>query len=78
MKSQVWQTFRLLYRDPAFGRLWAGRTTSLFGDAFTMIALPWFVLQVTDSGTASAGILLALQLPAILTSMTIGALIFKR
>ena len=75
MRSQVWQAFRLLYRYPAFGRLWVGRSTSLFGDAFTLIALPWFVLQVTDSGTATAGILLSLQLPAILTSMAIGSLI---
>ena len=75
MKSQVWQAFRLFSRYPAFGRLWIGRSISLFGDAFTMIALPWFVLQVTDSGTATAGILLSLQLPAILTSMTIGSLI---
>ena len=75
MRSQVWQAFRLLYRYPAFGRLWAGRSISLFGDAFTLIALPWFVLQVTGSGTATAGILLSLQLPAILTSMVIGSLI---
>jgi hypothetical protein len=75
MRSQIWQAFRLLYRYPAFGRLWAGRSISLFGDAFTLIALPWFVLQVTDSGTATAGILLSLQLPAILTSMAIGSLV---
>jgi MFS family permease len=75
MKNQIWQAFRLLYRYPAFGRLWVGRSISLFGDAFTLIALPWFVLQVTDSGTATAGILLTLQLPAILTSMFIGSLI---
>ena len=75
MKSQVWQAFSLLYRYPAFGRLWVGRSTSLLGDAFTMIALPWFVLQITDSGTATAGILLSLQLPAILTSMAFGSLI---
>jgi MFS family permease len=75
MRSQVWQAFSLLYRYPAFGRLWVGRSISLFGDAFTLIALPWFVLQVTDSGTATAGILLSLQLPAILTSMSIGSLI---
>ena len=75
MRSQVWQAFSLLYRYPAFGRLWVGRSISLFGDAFTLIALPWFVLQVTDSGTATAGILLSLQLPAILTSMAIGSLI---
>jgi len=75
MRSQVWQAFSLLYRYPAFGRLWVGRSISLFGDAFTLIALPWFVLQVTDSGTATASILLTLQFPAILTSMVIGSLI---
>ena len=75
MRNQTWQAFSLLYRYPAFGRLWAGRLVSLFGDAFALIALPWFVLQVTDSGTATAGILLALQLPAIVTSMLIGWLI---
>src|SRR5574341_182133 len=75
MKNQIWQAFRLLYRYPAFGRLWVGRSISLFGDAFTLIALPWFVMQITGSGTATAGILLTLQLPAILTSMVIGSLI---
>src|SRR5512141_2913243 len=75
MKNQPWQAFRLLYHYPAFGRLWVGRSVSLFGDAFALIALPWFVLQVTGSGTATAGILLTLQLPAILTSMVIGSLI---
>jgi len=75
MKYQIGQAFRLLYWYPAFGRLWVGRLVSLFGDSFTLIALPWFVLQVTGSGTATAGILLTLQLPAILTSMVIGSLI---
>jgi MFS family permease len=75
MKNQFWQAFSVLYRYPAFGRLWIGRLISLFGDALTLIALPWFVLQVTESGTATAGILLTLQLPAILTSLVIGSLI---
>jgi MFS family permease len=75
MKNQPWHLFSLLSRYPAFGRLWTGRLISLFGDAFTLIALSWFVLQVTGSGTATAGILLTLQLPAILTSMFIGSLI---
>src|SRR6185503_1612297 len=75
MHNQFRQAFRLLYRYPAFGRLWVGRSISLFGDAFTLISLSWFVLQITDSGTATASILLTLQLPAILTSMAIGSLI---
>jgi MFS family permease len=73
MTRQLWQSFSLLYRNPAFGRLWLGRTVSLFGDAIALIALPWFVLQATGSGTATAGILLSLQLPAIVTSLAIGA-----
>ncbi|HLO30867.1 MAG TPA: MFS transporter [Anaerolineales bacterium] len=75
MKNHLWHAFSLLYRYPAFGRLWAGKLISLFGDAITFIALPWFVLQVTGSGTATAGILLTLQLPAIVTSLIIGSLI---
>ena len=75
MNHQLWQAFRLLSRSPAFGRFWLGRLISLFGDAFTLIALPWFVLQLTGSGTATAGILLTLQLPAILTSLVLGSLI---
>jgi hypothetical protein len=54
--TRFWQVLGLLYRYPAFGRLWAGRLVSLFGDAFALIALPWFVLQVTGSGTVTAGI----------------------
>lgn len=57
MKNQSWHVFSLLYRYPAFGRLWIGRSISLFGDAFTLIALPWFVLQITGSGTMTASIL---------------------
>jgi MFS family permease len=75
MKNQFWQVFSVLHRYPAFGRLWVGRLISLFGDALTLIALPWFVLQITGSGTATAGILLTLQLPAIGTSLVIGSLI---
>ena len=75
MKNRLWHSFGLLYRYPAFGRLWAGRLISLCGDAFTLIALPWFMLQITGSATATAGILLTLQLPAILTSTVIGSLI---
>jgi MFS family permease len=75
MKNQFWHAFSLLFRYPAFGRLWVGRLISLFGDAFTLIALPWFVLQFTGSGTATAGIILTLHLPAIVTSLFIGSLL---
>jgi MFS family permease len=75
MKAHFWGAFGILTRYPAFGRLWLGRLISLFGDALTLIALPWFVLQVTGSGTATAAIILTLQLPGILTSTGFGSLI---
>jgi MFS family permease len=75
MMSQLWRAFSLLVRYPVFGRLWLGRLISLFGDSFTLIALPWFVLQTTGSGTATAGILLTFQLPAIVTGLFIGSLL---
>jgi hypothetical protein len=40
MKKPLWQAFSLLYRYPAFGRLWAGTVVSLFGDAFALVSLP--------------------------------------
>jgi hypothetical protein len=39
-------------RYPAFQRLWLGLSISYLGDQFTIIALLWFVLQLTGSGTA--------------------------
>ncbi len=41
----------------------------------TFIALPWFVLQTTGSGTTTAAILLTLQLPAVLSGVVAGSLI---
>ncbi len=75
MSSQFWQAFALLARYPVFARFWAAKLVSLFGDAMTFIALPWFVFQITGSGTATAGIMLCLQLPALFTGMMVGALI---
>ena len=39
-------------RHPAFQRLWLGLSISYLGDQFTIIALLWFVLQLTGSGAA--------------------------
>ncbi len=75
MPSNLLRTFGLLHRYPVFGRFWAAKLLSLFGDAMTFIALPWFVLQTTGSATATAGVLLSLQLPAIVTGMVAGSLI---
>ena len=51
-------------RHPAFQRLWLGLSISYLGDQFTIIALLWFVLQLTGSGAAVGLVILASTSPA--------------
>ncbi len=62
-------------RSPAFLRLWLGLSISYLGDQFTMIALLWFVLQLTGSGVALSLVLLCFQLPAMLTGPLLGSVL---
>lgn len=63
-----------LYR-PAFRRLWLGLVISRLGDQFTVIALIWFVLQLTGSGVAIGLVVLCFQLPTIISSPLMGKLL---
>src|ERR1700737_5648642 len=60
---------------PAFRRLWLGLTISRMGDALTIVALTWFVLQLTGSGLAIGLLVLCFQLPAMVSSPLIGKLL---
>src|SRR5262245_33856712 len=62
-------------RHPAFKRLWLGLTISYLGDQFTIIALLWFVLQLTGSGAAVGLVILCLGLPGVLTGAILGRLL---
>ena len=53
---------------PAFRRLWLGLVISRLGDQFTIIALVWFVLQLTGSGVAIGLVVFCFQLPTIISS----------
>ncbi len=46
------EVLRSPLHHPAFRRLWLGLVISRLGDQFTVIALIWFVLQLTGSGVA--------------------------
>jgi MFS family permease len=48
---------------------------SRVGDALTMVALIWFVLQLTGSGIAIGLIVLCFQLPAVVASPLMGVLL---
>jgi MFS family permease len=60
---------------PAFRRLWVGLVISRLGDQFTLLALVWFVLQLTGSGVAIGLVVFCFQLPTILSSPLMGRLL---
>ena len=62
-------------RRPAYLRLWLGQTASRIGDQFTVIALLWFVLQVTKSGAAVGLTVLCFELPGVVTGPLLGRLL---
>ncbi len=62
-------------RQPAFQRLWLGLSVSYLGDQFTVIALLWFVLQLTGSGAAVGLVILCFDLPGVITGAILGQLL---
>src|SRR3984893_3993271 len=62
-------------RQPAFQRLWLGLSISYLGDQFTIIALLWFVLQLTGSGAAGGLVLRCFELPGVVTGAILGQLL---
>ena len=62
-------------RAPAFQRLWLGLSLSYLGDQLTIIALLWFVLQLTGSGAAVGLVILCFDLPGVVTGAILGRLL---
>src|ERR1700752_400182 len=62
-------------RHPAFQRLWLGLSISYLGDQFTIIALLWFVLQLTGSGGAVGLVILCFDIPALVTGPFLGKML---
>jgi MFS family permease len=54
-------------RHPIFNRefryLWIGNTVSGCGDQFFLVALPWLILQLTESGAVLGGIMMVQAIP---------------
>lgn len=66
--------FRSVFAKRDFRLLFAGQFTSLLGDQFYMIALPWLVLRVTGNSFALGGILALQALPRALLMLVGGAI----
>src|SRR5258708_7661455 len=62
-------------RHPAFQRLLLGLSISYLGDQFTIIALLWFVLQLTASGVTVGLVILCFDLPGVVTGAILGRLL---
>jgi MFS family permease len=60
-----------------FRNFWLGRTISVLGDQFYIVALPWIVFQLTDSGKALGTVLTLTALPRA-TLMLIGGTLTDR
>jgi MFS family permease len=58
-----------------FRLLWIGEGISLLGDQFYMIALPWLVLQLTNSALALGTIMALAAIPRALFMLVGGALV---
>lgn len=74
LDAQKERTRSPLHR-PAFLRLWLGLMFSRVGDQLTVVALIWFVLQLTGSGIAIGLIVLFSQVPAVIFSPLMGILL---
>jgi MFS family permease len=64
-----------LLRDPNFAWLMSGGVISALGDQFTMIALPWLVLQLTRDPLALGAMVALLGLPRAVLILFGGALV---
>jgi MFS family permease len=64
-----------LYRDTNFRWLCGGGALSMLGDQFTLIALPWLVLHLTNDSLALGATLAAIGLPRAMLVLFGGALV---
>lgn len=66
-----------MLREPAYRRLWIGRTVSLIGDGIAPVALAFAILDLTGSAT-DLGIVLALHSLVLIALVLVGGVIADR
>ncbi|MDL2357397.1 MAG: MFS transporter [Pseudomonadota bacterium] len=64
-----------LMREPNFRWMMAGGAISLLGDQFTLIALPWLVLQLTHDALALGLVIAVMGIPRAIFILIGGALV---
>ncbi|HEY6357335.1 MAG TPA: MFS transporter, partial [Vicinamibacterales bacterium] len=61
-------------RNRYFRLLWAGRAISALGDQCYLVALPWLVLQLTNSGVALGTVMMTGAIPMVVLMLVGGVL----
>ncbi len=74
MTDQPKPSARSVLRNYNFRLLWAGQGTSLLGDQFFLIALPWLVLKLTADPLALGTILALIGVPRAILMLVGGAI----
>jgi MFS family permease len=64
-----------LFKDSNFRWMTGGAFLSMLGDQFTLIALPWLVLQMTDDTLVLGTVLALISIPRALFILIGGALV---
>lgn len=64
-----------LFKDPNFRWMMAGAVLSMLGDQFTLIALPWLVLQMTGDTLVLGTVLALISVPRAVFILVGGALV---
>ena len=64
-----------LFKDPNFRWMTAGSFLSMLGDQFTLIALPWLVLQMTGDTLVLGTVLALISIPRAVFILVGGALV---
>jgi MFS family permease len=62
------------FRNGYFRLLWAGRAISALGDQCYLVALPWLILQLTNSGVALGTIMMTGAIPMVVFMLVGGVL----
>ncbi|MBT3832818.1 MAG: MFS transporter [Gammaproteobacteria bacterium] len=63
-----------LFKTRNFQLLWTGSMISMVGDSFSMIALPWLVIQLTDNAFTLGTVMATAAIPRALFILVGGAL----
>ncbi len=74
MPDQPKSTFSSVISNYNFRMLWIGQGTSLLGDQFFMIALPWLVLKLTNDPLALGAVLAMIGVPRAIFMLIGGAI----